>query len=141
MKSKRRPTGYYSARTRSENQHKLSSIHIGLSFFTLHYHLPIDRWELSYSIWEERLKQVRVIDGEIAYDWMRRALERARQPLSHTQFPSREAEAPWDRTRLQFQPQPLRGAHYESRIVLHLRAPSRSGQLPRVSIIDEFDYV
>ena len=42
------------------------------------------------SVWEERMEQVREIDGEQAYEKMRRAVERASQPvetLSHV--PSR----------------------------------------------------
>ena len=36
------------------------------------------------------MEQVREIDGEQAYEKMRRAVERASQPLAPSQFPSRE---------------------------------------------------
>ena len=53
------------------------------------YHLPIDRYS-RLSVWEERMELVRELDGEQAYEKMRRAVERASQPvepLSHV--PSR----------------------------------------------------
>ena len=39
---------------------------------------------------QERIEQMREIDGEQAYDKMKRAVERARQPLTISQFPSRD---------------------------------------------------
>ena len=39
---------------------------------------------------EERLEQVREIDGELAYEKMRRAVEKASQPLQPSQYPSRD---------------------------------------------------
>ena len=53
------------------------------------YNLPIDRYS-RLSVWEERLEQVREIDGEQAYEKMRRAVERASQPLTPSQVSSRE---------------------------------------------------
>ena len=53
------------------------------------YNLPIDRYSRR-SVWEERMELVRELDGEQAYEKMRRAVERASQPvepLSHV--PSR----------------------------------------------------
>ena len=53
------------------------------------YNLPIDRYS-RLSVWEERMELVRELDGEQAYEKMRRAVERASQPvepLSHV--PSR----------------------------------------------------
>ena len=38
---------------------------------------------------EERLEQVREVDGEQAYEKMRRAVERASQRRTPSQFPSR----------------------------------------------------
>ena len=43
---------------------------------------PVDRYrinELKHSVLEERLEQVREIDGELAYEKMRRAVEKASQ--------------------------------------------------------------
>ena len=40
-------------------------------------------------VWEERMEQVRELDGERAYEKMCRAVERARQPLTTSQFSSR----------------------------------------------------
>ena len=39
---------------------------------------------------QERMEQVREIDGEQAYEKMRLAVERASQPLAPSQFPSRD---------------------------------------------------
>ena len=58
--------------------------------FSVGYNPHVD-WERgSHWVWEERLAQVREVDGELAYEKMRRALEMAKQPLSISQFPSRE---------------------------------------------------
>ena len=58
---------------------------------SLHYgHPPVDWYRLTRWVWEERMDQVREIDGEQAYERMRRAVERASQPLTPLQFPSRE---------------------------------------------------
>ena len=45
--------------------------------------------ELKHSVSEERLEQVREVDGEQAYEKMRRAVERASQRRTPSQFPSR----------------------------------------------------
>ena len=58
---------------------------------SLHYdNPPVDWYTLTRWVWEERMEQVREIDGEQAYEKMRRAVERASQPLAPSQFPSRE---------------------------------------------------
>ena len=55
-----------------------------------------DWYRLTSSVSEERMEQVREIDGEQAYEKMRRAMEearqveRARQPVRPSQFPSRK---------------------------------------------------
>ena len=43
------------------------------------YHRPDEFYSLKYSMLEERLEQVREIDGELAYEKMRRAVEKASQ--------------------------------------------------------------
>ena len=43
------------------------------------YRRPDEFYRLKYSMLEERLEQVREIDGELAYGKMRRALEKASQ--------------------------------------------------------------
>ncbi len=53
------------------------------------YDSSIDRYAKG-AVWEERLELVRELDGEQAYEKMRRALERASQPLNPTQILSRE---------------------------------------------------
>ena len=58
---------------------------------SLHYdNPPVDWYTLTRWVWEERMEQVREIDGEQAYEKMRRAVERASQPLAPSQFLSRE---------------------------------------------------
>ena len=56
---------------------------------SMHYDPSIDWYTLNRRVWEERMEQVREIDGEQAYEKMRRAVERASQPLTPSQFPSR----------------------------------------------------
>ena len=56
----------------------------------MHYDPAIDGYTLSRWVWEERLEQVREINGERAYEKMRRTVKRASRPLSLSQFPSRE---------------------------------------------------
>ena len=43
------------------------------------YSRPDEWYSLKYSMLEERLEQVREIDGELAYEKMRRAVEKASQ--------------------------------------------------------------
>ena len=43
------------------------------------YRRPDEFYRLKYSMLEERLEQVREIDGELAYEKMRRAMEKASQ--------------------------------------------------------------
>ena len=47
---------------------------------------------------EERMEQVREIDGEQAYEKMRRAVEKASQPLQPSQYRSRDRPAGTRRT-------------------------------------------
>ena len=56
---------------------------------SVHYDPSIDWYTLNRRVWEERMEQVREIDGEQAYEKMRRAVERARQPLTPSHVPSR----------------------------------------------------
>ena len=57
---------------------------------------PVDWYRLRHLVLEERMEQVREIDGEQAYEKMRRAVEkasqveRASQPVRTSQFPSRK---------------------------------------------------
>ena len=69
---------------------------------SVYYHYRGEDWyRLKRSASEERMEQVREIDGEQAYEKMRRAMEkadqekarqmeRARQPVRPSQFPSRK---------------------------------------------------
>ena len=52
--------------------------------------LPVDWYTLNRWVLEEKIEQVREIEGERAYEEMRRNVERARQPVRPSQFPSRE---------------------------------------------------
>ena len=62
----------------------------------VHYDPSIDWYTLNRRVWEERMEQVREIDGEQAYEKMRRAMEKASQaertsqPVRTSQFPSRK---------------------------------------------------
>ena len=56
----------------------------------MHYNPTIDWYTLNRRVWEERMEQVRELDGEKAYEKMRRAVERASQPLTLSQFPSHD---------------------------------------------------
>ena len=68
----------------------------------MYYHYRGEDWyRLKRSASEERMEQVREFDGEQAYEKMRRAMEkadqekarqveRARQPVRTSQFPSRK---------------------------------------------------
>ena len=53
-------------------------------------HPPVDWYKLTRLVLEERMEQVREIDGEQAYEKMRRAVEKASQPVRTSQFPSRK---------------------------------------------------
>ena len=67
-----------------------------------HYDPPVDWYRLKHSMLEERMEQVREIDGEQAYEKMRRAVEKASQverasqvekasqPLQPSQYRSRD---------------------------------------------------
>ena len=46
----------------------------------MHYDPPIDWYRLTRAVLEGRMKQLREIDGERAYEKMRRAVEKASQP-------------------------------------------------------------
>ena len=52
--------------------------------------LPVDWYTLNRWVLEEKMEQVREIEGERAYEEMRRNVERASQPVRTSQFPSRE---------------------------------------------------
>ena len=55
-----------------------------------HYDPPIDGSALRRSVMQERIEQMREIDGEQAYEKMRLAVEKANQRLAAAQFPSRD---------------------------------------------------
>ena len=58
---------------------------------SVYYDPAIDWYTLNRRVWEERMEQVRELDGEQAYEELRRAVERARQPLEpRLHVPSRE---------------------------------------------------
>ncbi len=54
---------------------------------------PVDWYRFTRSVLEERMEQVRELDGERAYEKMRRAVERASQPPMPSQFPSSKGSA------------------------------------------------
>ena len=55
-----------------------------------HYDSPIDGSALRRSVMQERIEQMREIDGEPAYEKMRLAVEKANQRRAAAQFPSRD---------------------------------------------------
>ena len=55
-----------------------------------HYDPPIDGSALRRSVMQERMEQMREIDGEQAYEKMRRAVEKANQRRAPSQFQSRD---------------------------------------------------
>ena len=75
---------------------------------------PVDRYrinELKHSVSEERLEQVREIDGELAYEKMRRAVEKASQEKA-SQEKARQVERArleWDRQETARQSRERRG--------------------------------
>ena len=63
---------------------------------------PVDRYrinELKHSVSEERLEQVREIDGEQAYEKMRRAVEKASQEKARQVERARQERARQSRER------------------------------------------
>ena len=57
---------------------------------------PVDRYrinELKHSVSEERLEQVREIDGELAYEKMRRAVEKVSQEKARQAERARQVES------------------------------------------------
>ena len=82
---------------------------------------PVDWYRLKRSMLEERMEQVREIDGEQAYQKMRRAVEkasqveRASQPVRTSQFPSQKGRSGvgrMGRPGAGLWPQPLSGSGY-----------------------------
>ena len=63
-------------------------------------------YTLKYSMLEERLEQVREIDGELAYEKMRRALEKASQEKARQ---VERARLEWDRQETARQSRERRG--------------------------------
>ena len=55
-----------------------------------HYDPPIDGNALRRSVMQERMEQLLEVDGEQAYEKMMRAVERASQRRTPSQFPSRD---------------------------------------------------
>ena len=56
--------------------------------------LPVDWYTLNRWVLEEKIEQVREIEGERAYEEMRRSVERASQPVRTSQVSSREGPEP-----------------------------------------------
>ena len=61
-----------------------------LGGMSAHNDPPIDGFALRRSVMQERMDQMREIDGEQAYEKMRLAVEKANQRRSAAQFPSRD---------------------------------------------------
>ena len=75
------------------------------------YRRPDEFYRLKYSMLEERLEQVREIDGELAYEKMRRAVEKASQEKA-SQEKARQVERArleWDRQETARQSRERRG--------------------------------
>ena len=65
--------------------------------------------ELKHSMLEERLEQVREIDGELAYEKMRRAVEKASQEKARQARQVERARLEWDRQETARQSRERRG--------------------------------
>ena len=63
------------------------------------YRRPDEFYRLKYSMLEERLEQVREIDGELAYEKMRRAVEKASQEKARQVERARQETARQSRDR------------------------------------------
>ena len=59
-------------------------------WMSAHYDPPIDGSALRRSVMQERMEQMREIDGEQAYEKMRLAVEKANQRRAPSQFQSRD---------------------------------------------------
>ena len=70
------------------------------------YRRPDEFYRLKYSMLEERLEQVREIDGELAYEKMRRAVEKASQEKARQ---VERARLEWDRQETARQSRDRRG--------------------------------
>ena len=70
------------------------------------YRRPDEFYRLKYSMLEERLEQVREIDGELAYEKMRRAVEKASQEKARQ---VERARLEWDRQETARQSRERRG--------------------------------
>ena len=66
------------------------------------YRRPDEFYRLKYSMLEERLEQVREIDGELAYEKMRRAVEKASQEKASQEKASQEKTRQVERARLEW---------------------------------------
>ena len=66
------------------------------------YRRPDEFYRLKYSMLEERLEQVREIDGEQAYEKMRRAVEKASQEKASREKASQEKARQVERARLEW---------------------------------------
>ena len=65
----------------------------------MHYDPPIDWYRITRAVLEERLEQVREIDGEQAYEKMRRAVEKASQEKARQEKWARQETARQTRER------------------------------------------
>ena len=85
--------------------------------FSLRYrHRDVDWYRLKRSVSEERMEQVREIDGEQAYEKMMREMEKARQEKARQAEMARQVE----RARLEW-------ARQETARSRERRGPERSG--------------
>ena len=66
------------------------------------YRRPDEFYRLKYSMLEERLEQVREIDGELAYEKMRRAVEKASQEKARQEKARQEKARQVERARLEW---------------------------------------
>ena len=73
------------------------------------YRRPDEFYRLKYSMLEERLEQVREIDGELAYEKMRRAVEKASQEKARQARQVERARLEWDRQETARQSRDRRG--------------------------------
>ena len=73
---------------------------LACSLTPIHAPTPLD--ELKHSVSEERLEQVREIDGEQAYEKMRRAVEKASQEKASQEKARQEKARQVERARLEW---------------------------------------
>ena len=91
------------------------------------YRRPDEFYSLKYSMLEERLEQVREIDGEQAYEKMRRAVEKASQEKASQEKASQEKASQERARQVEWARQVERSSKLPVRKRPERRGPERSG--------------